>query len=170
MVTFALLSRAKDEPKTMIMRFSGVLEGRTVLPALEKIYVQKMAQGVTETELLGCTKLVVDMTAVTAVSLQDSDKMGAQMAVLRILQLFQTVVAKLDSHSVVQRFESWYLAPERKDCRAAYNDRVNRGVRNLGVDSAQVHRCVDVTLSEVLIDVGLTAKSIDSLRWEPLSA
>ena len=154
----------------MIMRFSGVLEGRTVLPALEKIYVQKMAQGVTETELLGCTKLVVDMTAVTAVSLQGSDKMGAQMVVLRILQLFQTVVAKLDSHSVVQRFESWYLAPERKDCRAAYNDRVNRGVRNLGVDSAQVHRCVDVTLSEVLIDVGLTAKSIDSLRWEPLSA
>ena len=44
---FAMLSRAKDEPKTMIMRFSGVLEGRTVRPALEKIYVQKMAQGVT---------------------------------------------------------------------------------------------------------------------------
>ena len=167
---FAMLSRAKDEPKTMIMRFSGVLEGRTVLPALEKIYVQKMAQGVTETELLGCTKLVVDMTAITAVSLQDSDKMGVQMAVLRIVQSFQTVGAKWDSHSFVQRFESWYLAPVRKDCRAAYNDRVNRVVRNLGLDPAQVHRCVDVTLSEVLTDVGLTAKSIDSLRWEPLSA
>ncbi|NQV66838.1 MAG: hypothetical protein HQ497_15870 [SAR86 cluster bacterium] len=167
---FAMLSRAKDEPKTIIMRFSGVLEGRTVLQALEKIYVQKTAQGVTETELLGCTKLVVDMTAVTAVSLQDSDKMGVQMGVLRIVQVCQAVGAKWDSHSFVQRFESWYLAPVRKDCRAAYNDRLNRVVRNLGLDSAQVHRCVDVTLSEVLIDVGLTAKSIDSLRWEPMSA
>lgn len=170
MVTFAMLSRAKDEPKVMIMRFSEVFEGLAVFQALRNIYAQKMAQGVAGTELLGFTKLVIDMTAVTAINIQGTDKIGMLMAARNNVQVRKRLAVDFDLHGFLQQFQFWYLAPERQDCRTVHNNRINLTVKNLDLDSAQVHRLVDVTLNEALCDVGLTAKSIDSLRWERLSA
>ena len=169
-VTFAMLSRAKDEPKVIIMRFSEAFEGLAVFQTLRNIYAQKMAQGVAGTELLGFTKLVIDMTAITAINYQDTDKIGMLMAARNNVQVRKKLAVDFDLYGFLQQFQIWYLAPERQDCRTAHNDRINITVKNLGLDSAQVHRLVDVTLNEALLDAGLTAKNIDSLRWESLSA